>query len=194
MRLHWKSARVWFPLAALAAAACSPNMREQPRYNPLSASGLFQDGRSARPPVDGTVARGQLRRDEPFYTGKQNGAPIDKIPFPVTRQVLQRGHERFDVYCSPCHGRVGDGQGMVVQRGFQTPPSYHVERLREAPDGHFFDVMTNGFGVMASYASRVSPADRWAITAYIRALQLSQAATIDDVPAGERDKLLKNEK
>ncbi len=194
MRRHLKTLRVWLPLAALVSAACSPNMREQPRYNPLTASPLFQDGRAARPPVDATVARGQLRDNEPFYTGKQNGVPIDKIPFPVTRRVLERGHERFDIYCSPCHGRTGDGQGMVVQRGFQTPPSYHVERLQEAPDGHFFDVMTNGFGVMASYASRVGPADRWAITAYIRALQLSQAATIDDVPAGERDKLLKNEK
>jgi mono/diheme cytochrome c family protein len=181
-------------LGALTAAGCSPNMREQPRYKPLAYSALFADSRSARQPVDGTVARGQLRQDAQFFTGKVNGAPVAKMPVPVTPELLRRGQERFDIYCSPCHGRAGDGQGMVVQRGFQPPPSYHVERLVEAPDGHFFDVMTNGFGAMASYASRVAPADRWAITAYIRALQLSQAATIGDVPEGERDRLTKSAK
>ena len=189
MRSRVRLLRRLVPLAALLVAACSPNMREQPRYNPLAYSGLFPDARAARQPVDGTVARGQLRQDAQFYTGKVNGVPVAKMPVPITPELLKRGQERFDIFCSPCHGRVGDGQGMVVQRGFQPPPSYHVERLVEAPDGHFFDVMTNGFGVMASYASRVAPADRWAITAYIRALQLSQAATMNDVPAGERDKL-----
>jgi mono/diheme cytochrome c family protein len=192
VKFHTKPLLILFPVAALLSAACSPNMREQPRYKPLAYSGFFADARAARQPVDGTVARGQLRQDAQFYTGKVNGAPVQKTPVPVTAELLKRGQERYDIYCSPCHGRVGDGQGMVVQRGFQPPPSYHVERLVESPDGHFFDVITNGFGVMASYASRVAPADRWAITAYIRALQLSQAATMSDVPAGERDKLMKN--
>jgi mono/diheme cytochrome c family protein len=178
----------------IVLAGCGPDMRQQPSYKPLAYSELFEDGRAARPAVPGTVARGDLRLDAAFFTGKVEGAPVPRIPFAVNLQNLQRGRERYDIYCSPCHGRVGDGTGMVVQRGFVQPPSLHVERLREAPDGHFFDVMTNGFGVMASYASRVSPADRWAITAYIRALQFSQSAGIDDVPAEEREKLLKNEK
>jgi mono/diheme cytochrome c family protein len=175
-------------------AGCSPDMRQQPSYKPLAYSELFEDGRAARPSVPGTVARGELRLDAAYFRGKVEGVPVPRIPFAANLQTLHRGRERFDIYCSPCHGRVGDGMGMVVQRGFVQPPSLHVDRLREAPDGHFFDVMTNGFGVMASYATRVSPADRWAITAYIRALQLSQSAGIDDVPPGEREKLLKNEK
>jgi len=169
-------------------------MSSQPRYNPLAPSDFFPDGRSGRPAVSGTVAHGAPPAGQPFYTGKSNGEVVERMPVPVSRELLERGRERFDIYCSPCHGRVGDGEGMVVRRGFVQPPSFHVDRLREAPDGHFFDVMTNGFGVMASYAARVSPADRWAVTAYIRALQFSQAAGIEDVPPGEREKLLKSEK
>ncbi len=181
-------------LLLLTASGCSYNMAKQPRYNPLDPSDFFADGRSARPPVAGTVAQGQARTDDAFYAGKVNGVAVENIPFAVTREVLERGRERFDIYCSPCHGRLGNGEGMIVKRGFRQPPSYHIPRLREAPDGHFFDVITNGFGAMASYASRVEPRDRWAIAAYIRALQLSQSAGIDDVPASERAKLFEVEK
>jgi cytochrome c553 len=135
-------------------------------------------------------ARGQLRADEAFYTGKSGGKPLDAFPFPVTREVLLRGQERFNIFCAPCHDRVGTGQGMVVRRGFRAPPSYPMDRLRQAPVGHFFDVMTHGFGVMSDYAAQVSPQDRWAIVAYIRALQLSQHASLDDVPEAERGRLL----
>ena len=161
-------------------------MHDQPKYRPLAASKLFEDGRSARPLVEGTVARGQLREDELFYAGR-SGKDLAKIfPFPVTREVLERGRERYNIFCTPCHSLLGDGNGMVVQRGFRRPPSFHIDRLREAPPGHFFDVMTNGFGAMPSYASRIPVKDRWAITAYIRALQLSQNATLADVPPERR--------
>jgi hypothetical protein len=181
-------------LVVLGAAGCSPDMRDQPRYDPLTASNFFEDGRSARPAIPGTIARGQLRADAKFYTGMENGSPVSTIPVPVTRELLERGRERYDIFCSPCHGLLGDGQGMVVQRGFRQPPSFHIDRLREAPVGHFFVVETNGFGVMASYASRVRPEERWAIAGYIRALQLSQSAKLTDVPPEERDRLLKSEK
>jgi len=174
--------------ATLAAAGCSQKMNDEPRYEPLEASDFFADGQSARPKIDGTVARGHLRLGRPFYTGRSNGALVDAFPVAMTRDLLARGRERFDIFCSPCHGRLGDGDGVVVERGFRSPPSYHTDRLRSAPVGHFFDVMTNGFGAMASYASRVPPGDRWAIAAYIRALQLSQYAPLSAAPpeAGER--------
>lgn len=183
---------LWLPVMGLAflVGGCAPNMSRQPKYKSLAKSDFFVDGSSARPPVEGTVARGRLRTDERFFTGKTNGVLIPRLPLIVTRSVLARGRERFNIFCSPCHGRVGDGSGMVAQRGLRHPPSYHIDRLREAPDGHFFDVMTNGFGAMPSYASRVDASDRWAITAYIRALQLSQAAKIQDVPPAERAKLV----
>lgn len=164
-------------------------MHDQPRYDPLASSTFFDDGRSARPVVPGTVARGQLRLDEHLYTGKVNGALVDTFPFPVTRPVLECGRERYNIYCSPCHDYLGTGHGMIVQRGFQPPLSYHNDRLREAPVGHYFDVITNGFGAMRSYADRVSPEDRWAIIAYIRALQLSQHAPLEAVPEKERAQL-----
>ncbi len=164
-------------------------MHVQPKYKPLDPSNFFPDGRSERPPVPGTVARGHLDIDELRYTGKVNGVPADEFPFPITRQDLERGRERYNIYCSPCHDYTGSGHGLVVQRGFPAPPSYHIDRLRQAPVGHFFDVMTNGFGTMFSYASRVSPDDRWRIAAYIRALQLSQHATLDSVPPDQRAKL-----
>jgi len=173
----------------LLFSACRLDMHTQPRYNPLEPSTFFDDGRSARPPVPGTVARGHLRTDEHLYTGKVNGVLADTFPFPITRQDLERGRERFNIYCSPCHGRSGDGQGMIVQRGFKQPPSYHIQRLRGAPVGHLFDVMTNGYGAMYSHADRVSAEDRWRIVAYIRALQLSQNARISDVPEAERRQL-----
>lgn len=164
-------------------------MQDQPKYIPLRDSGFFGDNRSARPVVEGTVARGHLREDDLLYRGKVDGAPAAAFPFPVTAEILERGRERYDIYCSPCHGGAGYGDGMIVRRGFRKPTSFHIDRLREAPPGHFFDVITNGFGAMYSYASRVKPRDRWAIAAYIRALQLSQNARIDDVPASERGQL-----
>lgn len=161
-------------------------MHDQPKYKPLAATTFFDDGRAARPLVAGTVARGQLRNDEAFYQGRQGAEPVTTFPFAVTKQILLRGRERYNIFCAPCHGQVGDGQGMVVQRGFRSPPSFHIDRLREAPAGHFFDAVTNGFGAMPSYASRISPEDRWAIVAYVRALQLSQHASPADVPADQR--------
>ncbi len=176
-------------VAALVLAACRADMHEQPRYNPLDSSDFFEDGRSARPEVPGTVARGHLRTDDHYYLGKVNGKAADTFPFPVTRAVLERGRERFNIFCTPCHGLTGEGRGMIVQRGFPPPPSYHIDRLRQAPPGHFYGVITNGFGAMYSHAARIAPEDRWAIVAYIRALQMSHHATLADVPEAEQVKL-----
>jgi mono/diheme cytochrome c family protein len=173
-------------LAVLALAACRQDMQDQPRFKPLAESDFYADLRSARPPVDGTVARGQLNEDSYFFSGKVGNNPGDYLPFPVTDDVLTRGRERFNIYCAPCHSRVGDGNGMIVQRGLRVPPSFHTERLRKAPLGYFFDVMTNGFGAMPDYASQIPPRDRWTIVAYIRALQLSQQANTADVPSGQK--------
>jgi mono/diheme cytochrome c family protein len=173
-------------LLALALAGCRQDMHDQPRFKPLAKSDFYADLRSARPPVEGTIARGQLHEDSYFYTGKFGNNPGDYLPFPVTEDVLARGRERFNIYCAPCHSRLGDGNGMIVQRGFRAPPSYHTERLRKAPLGYFFDVMTNGFGAMPEYASQIPPRDRWTIVAYIRALQLSQGSAVSDVPAGQK--------
>jgi cytochrome c553 len=175
--------RLWVVVLAGSAFAvgCRNDMHNQPRYKPMAATDFFGDGRSARPTIDDTVARGQLRIDQPRFTGKDNGKDIDYFPIQITREDLDRGRERFNIYCSPCHGRLGDGNGMIVTRGLRQPPSYHDERLRTAPVGHFFDVMTNGYGAMYSYASRVPVDDRWRIAAYIRALQLSTAG---EQPAG----------
>jgi mono/diheme cytochrome c family protein len=170
-------------------SGCRQDMHDQPKYRPLQLSGLFSDNRSERPLLPGTVARGFLRADEGAYTGKVNGQAITTFPFPVTKEVLIRGQERFNIYCSPCHSRTGDGNGMIVQRGFSHPPSYHTDRLRNAPVGHFFDVITNGFGAMQSYAARVEPQDRWAIIAYVRALQVSRNARAADVPADKQAEL-----
>ncbi len=170
--------------------ACQQQMANQARYDPLEASDFFGDRRSARPPVPGTVARGQLRLDQHFYTGKVNGQLVDTFPFPITAEVLDRGQGRFNIFCAPCHDRLGTGRGMVVLRGYRQPPSFHLERLRTAPVGHFFDVETNGFGAMPDYAAQIPPEDRWAIIAYIRALQFSQNATLADVPADQRRQLL----
>jgi hypothetical protein len=181
-------------LCAVAAAACQQQMADQPRYKPLARTGFFGDERSARPLVPGTVARGRLDADEQLYTGEVGGKLAETFPYPVTREVLERGRGRYDIFCAPCHDRVGNGQGMVVRRGFRFPPSYHTDRLRKAPVGHFFDVITNGFGAMPDYAAQVPPRDRWAIIAYIRALQLSQNATLADVPPAERQRLPQEKK
>jgi mono/diheme cytochrome c family protein len=170
-------------------AACRQDMHDTPRYEPLEGSTFFGDGRASRVPVANTVARGQLREDSLLYEGKIDGQLADQFPMAVTAEVMARGQERFNVFCSPCHGRTGQGNGMIVQRGFRAPPSYHEDRLRNAPVGYYFDVMTHGFGAMQDYSAQVPVADRWAIAAYIRALQYSQHATIDDVPADRRASL-----
>jgi|HubBroStandDraft_6_1064221.scaffolds.fasta_scaffold14183_3 hypothetical protein len=177
-------------LAACALAGCRLDMHVQPKYLPYEPSEFFADGRSERQPVEGTVARGQLRIDEELYTGKVDGKLVNEFPFPIGANDILRGQERYNIYCSPCHDYTGSGRGMIVMRGFPPPPSYHIDRLRQAPLGHFFDVMTNGYGSMYSYASRITPEDRWRIAAYIRALQLSENAKIEDVPEADRPKLV----
>jgi hypothetical protein len=170
-------------------SACRPDMFRQPKSDPLEPSDFFADGGASRPLVSNTIARGHLDLDPQFYTGKVGTNLVTTLPFPCTLELLQRGRERYEINCSPCHGRTGDGNGIVVQRGFPAPPSYHIDRLREAPVGHFFDVITHGYGVMYSYAQRVEPADRWAITAYIRALQLSQNVSLKELSPADKSKL-----
>jgi mono/diheme cytochrome c family protein len=172
--------------ALLLLAGCREDMQNQPYYRPLRENDFYADKRSARPIIAGTVARGHLDADTYFYTGKVGNNDGDYLPFPVTAEVMARGQQRYNIYCAPCHGRVGDGNGFIPTRGFRRPPSYHIERLRKVPIGYFFDVMTNGLGAMPDYAGQVSAQDRWAIAAYIRALQLSQHATEADVPAGQQ--------
>jgi mono/diheme cytochrome c family protein len=164
-------------------------MRDQPRYETFEARPLAAANSAALSPPAGTVARGKLDDQSPELTGKTGRDFVLQIPLPLDDGLLRRGQERFDIYCSPCHGRTGDGRGMIVVRGFRQPPSYHQDRLRQAPAGHFFDVMTHGFGAMPRYGPQIPPRDRWAIVAYIRALQLSQNATLQDVPASERAQL-----
>jgi mono/diheme cytochrome c family protein len=175
--------------ALLTLAGCRQDMHDQPRFKPYAQTDFFRDQLSARPLVPGTVAQGELREDELLYTGKVNGADATEFPFQVTSAVVSRGRQRFDIYCSPCHGRLGDGEGMIPSRGFRHPPSFHTDKLRSAPVGHFVDVMTNGFGAMVDYAARVAPSDRWAIAAYIRALQLSQNVAVAEIPAEQRREL-----
>ena len=166
-----------------AVAGCRQDMHNSPKAIPLRESVFFKNASSARPLVDGTVARGTLQDDA-------NGVAVaDALPFPLTADVLDRGEQRYNIYCSPCHGPTGKGDGMIVRRGFRQPPSYHIDRLQNVPIGHFYDVMTNGFGAMPDYRAQVAPRDRWAIAAYIRALQLSQHAPAADLPAEERQKL-----
>jgi len=181
----------WIAAAALvvSATACRQDMHDQPRYKPLARSAFFDDGRASRPLLAGTIAQGHLREDEALYTGKAGDEPVSTFPFPITESVLRRGQERFNIYCSPCHGRIGNGDGMVVRRGLRKPPSYHIDRLRESPVGYFYDVISNGIGAMPDYAAQIEPEDRWDIVAYIRVLQRSQHATIADVPPDQRAKL-----
>lgn len=172
----------------LLLAGCRQDMHNQPRFKPLAKSDFYADLRSARAPLEGTVARGDLRADTYLYSGMIPGTntPGDYLPFALTEPVLERGRERFDIYCAPCHSRLGDGNGIVPTRGFaRKPPSFHIDRLRKAPLGYFFDVMTHGFGIMPDYAAQIARNDRWAIVAYIRALQLSQNASVAEIPAGE---------
>ena len=171
-------------------SACRQDMHDQPKYIPLRPSDFFADGRSARPLIEGTVARGHLNDDTLFYTGKgEDGKPSNLFPMPVTKELILRGEQRYNVYCTPCHDRTGNGSGMIVRRGYRRPPTYHSDRLRQQPNGYLFDVITNGFGAMPDYAAQIPPADRWAIVAYVRALQLSENATVNDVPADQRGNL-----
>jgi len=170
--------------AILSGCGFRLDMHVQPKLKTYRESDFWGDSRSARPLVEGTVARGELRQDEYFYTGKLNGQDGTQMPFAVTKEVLQRGQQRFNVYCSPCHNYTGDGNGMIVQRGYQRPPAYTEPRLLNAPIGHFYDVISHGYGKMPDYAAQVTPTDRWNIAAYIRVLQLSQHAPASMVPAG----------
>ncbi len=165
----------------LVMPACRRDMTDQAKEKPLGAEAFFANGMASRPLPEHTVARGQLREDTRYFTGKDGDKFIPELPVKLTPDLLQRGRERYDIYCSPCHDRTGQGHGAIVSRGFPAPPSLHIERLRQADIGWFYEVITHGHGVMYSYASRVEPADRWAVAAYIRALQLSQHATLADV-------------
>ena len=183
-------------LVALAVSGCRQDMQDQPRYIPLRGSTFFKDGQSSRQPAANTVARGQLRANEFLYTGKINGQPADGLPDGLLRpgfgmkELLARGRDRYSIYCTPCHSSLGDGRGVAAQRGFnKMPANYHEDRLKKVPLGYFVDVMTSGFGAMQSYNMQLTAEDRWAVAAYIRALQLSQAATIADVPESERSKI-----
>lgn len=215
----YHAASLLLGLVFLATIGCDRlDMYDQPRVEPYEASRFERDGMSARPRIEETVARGELREDDAFYRGTTAGGPVTQIPpaafdiayrnrLNATRVIgvpdpttppneterrsalLERGRERYDIFCSTCHGRLGDGDGMIVRRGFRKPPPFSLERLRKAPAGHYFDVVTNGFGAMPSYAARIEPADRWAITAYVRALQLRADAPLADVPEDQRAKL-----
>jgi hypothetical protein len=176
----------------LTVTACRQDMHDQPKYRGLRGSAFFADGQSARPLVTNTVARGHLNEDTLLNTGKDGQSDTTVFPFPVTEQVMARGQERFNIYCSPCHGRTGSGDGMVVRRGYRRPPAYSDERIRNMPIGHFYDVITNGFGAMPDYQSQIPVNDRWAIVAYVKALQLSAYAPLEDVPAADRGKLDEN--
>ncbi len=182
-------ALVFLAAAALVAAGCRQDMHDTPRYEAYEASATFADGRASRGAPTGTVARGWLREDEALYTGKVAGELVDQFPFAIAHADLMRGQQRFNIYCTPCHGKLGDGHGMVVQRGLRQAASYHQDRLREEKAGYFFDVITNGFGAMQGYAEQVPVRDRWLIVAYVRALQLSQHASVNDVPADKRGEL-----
>jgi len=170
-------------------ASCRQDMHDQPRYEPYEGNASYADGRGDRPQVEGTIARGQLALDQLFHTGKEDEEFAARFPFPVTAEVLERGRERYDIYCAVCHDRTGYGKGMAVQRGFRQPASFHEDRLRESPPGYFYDVITNGFGSMYDYADRIAPRDRWSIVGYIRALQASQNVPVDTLPESVRMRL-----
>ncbi|GJQ20343.1 MAG: hypothetical protein HBSIN02_06980 [Bacteroidia bacterium] len=176
----------------LLLSGCHLDMYDQPKNPPLTSNAFSSDSSSARPLPEGVVARGHARTDELLYTGKTQGKFSVFFPFPVTERVLRRGQDRFNTFCSPCHGRLGDGNGMIVQRGFPRPRSFHNDTLRAEPPGYYFDVITNGFGRMYSYAASVKPEDRWAIIAYIRALQLSRRVPVETLSPDERALLIRN--
>jgi mono/diheme cytochrome c family protein len=165
-------------------------MQDQPKYKPLGANAFFADGRDARPIPAGTIARDELNDTDSFHTGETNGAFLDTIPLKTDSNLLHRGQERFNIYCSPCHGRTGDGNGMVAQRGVKIPADLHTDRLREVPPGYIYQVIKNGYGAMGDYGDQIPVRDRWAIVAYVRALQLSRDASLKDVPANDRGRLV----
>jgi len=188
LRISLKLGAIVLPL--LATLACRQDMHDQPKFIPLRPSDFYTDGRSARPIPEGTVARGHLDDDAALYTGKgPDGKPVDTFPFPITKEVILRGQQRFNVYCTPCHDYTGSGEGMIVRRGYRRPPTYHSDRLRQVANGYIYDVITSGFGAMPDYAAQIAPRDRWAIVSYIRALQLSQQANLNDLSAEQRSRL-----
>ncbi len=200
IKLFFRSSILDFPSSGIlgllimllgVATGCRQDMHDQPRFEPLEANAFFSDGRASRPLIKGTVARGYLRLDKHLYTGEVNGELVATFPFPITEDVLKRGRERYNIFCAPCHDKTGSGNGMIVQRGFRPPPSFHIARLRGVPVGHFFDVMTSGLGAMYDYADQVSPRDRWAIAAYILVLQQSQNAAIEDLTEEIQKELMK---
>ena len=192
-------------LIVMGVAACRQDMHDQLKMEPLEESTLFEDGRASRSPVKGTIARGQLKADRHLHYGREplddtidpNSGPddgtagelVNALPYAVTKQMLQRGQERYNIFCAPCHAQTGNGDGMIVRRGFSRPPSLHADKVRDATLGHLYDVIRRGFGAMPAYATQIPVDDRWAIVAYMRALQLSKNAKIDDVPANERAQL-----
>ena len=181
--------RIAAVIVLLVLMGCRQDMHDQAKLEPMEESQFWGDERASRPLVEGTVARGQLRDDDLLYTGKRGTEFINEFPLTLTEEMVKRGQERFNIYCTPCHDAVGTGNGMIVQRGFKRPPSLHIDRLRQAQHGYFYDVITNGFGSMSGYAEQMPVNDRWAVTAYIRALQLSQHAELQDVPEEQRKKL-----
>lgn len=166
--------------ALILLAGCRQDMHNQPRYRPLRPSTLFADGSSARQPVEGTVARGTLNEDEALFTGKSSGVAVKEMPFAITAADLDRGQQRFNIYCTPCHDQSGNGNGMVVQRGYRKPPSFHIDRMKQADPGYMFDVITNGFGAMPDYKAQIDARDRWRIVAYMKALQMAPGAGAAD--------------
>jgi mono/diheme cytochrome c family protein len=185
-----RAAAIAIALGLIVLAGCRQDMQDQPKYIPLRPSSFFDDDRSERPLIEGTVARGHLNDDVALYTGMgPDGKPVDTFPFPVTKDVMARGQQRYDIYCAPCHDRTGNGNGMIVRRGYKKPPAYSSPEVMGRSNGFIYDVITHGFGAMPDYAAQIAPHDRWAIVAYVRALQASETATINDVPPGERAKL-----
>lgn len=178
---------------AATATACRQDMHDAPKYEPLEKSAFFKDHRASRQLVEGTIARGKLKEDTLLFTGRDANGLSETFPFPVTEGVLARGQERFNIYCSPCHSRVGDGNGMIAQRGYKHPPTFHDDRMRGMAAGYYVNVITNGFATMPSYALQVAPADRWAIAAYIKALQLSKHVSASDLTSADQAKVEKGE-
>ena len=177
--------------AILLLSGCDQAMSKQPKRTPFQDSSFFADGRSSRVPVAGTIPQGGLRLDDHFHRGLSGGEFASHFPSAVTEETLRRGHERYDIFCSPCHDRTGSGRGMIVQRGYRPPPSFHLDRLRQAPPGYLFDVVTRGLGAMPGYSEQIPAADRWAIIAYLRALQLSRLGSVDDLTPELRANLKK---
>lgn len=191
MKIYRKAAvSVMTLLSGLTIVGCQQQMGIQPYYQPLEESSLFEDRRASRPLVPGTVSRGDLREDDALFTGKVNGELIEEFPMTITQEIIERGGNRFNIYCAPCHSKLGDGNGMIVQRGVTRPPAFTDARLTTAPVGHIYDVITNGYGRMYSYNQQLPVRDRWAIVAYVRALQAAGSGSIDEVPEAERAKLM----